>query len=262
MTVTDETAAYFHRIDTTRFRPTSAVQGAWNTREQHIAPTLGLLTHLLETDHRSRNASPLDLARVSFDILGVLGFDEMESSARVIRSGRTIELLEVTLSQGGRTAVIARGWFLDSSDTAGVEGSSLPPMPPREIPAPWRASGIWPGEFVTTVEIRRHEDQPGRAQSWLRPQLPLLRGESTSSRARLLGVVDITNGITPRNSPDELAFPNVDLTAYLFRAPETEWIGFDTTVSYGPLGHGLTHTVIHDERGPIGTVAQMLTLRG
>jgi len=262
VTATDSPTASFHRLDASRFLPTSAVEGAWNTSEQHIAPALGLLAHLLEADHRSRHRAPMDLARVSFDILGTLDIHAMETSTRVIRPGRTIELAEATLSQDGRTAVIARGWFLAPSDTATVQGTALLPMPPREMLPHWNASDIWPGEFVGTVEVRRREEQAGRAQCWLRPRLPLIQDEPVSPTARLLGFVDIANGVTPLHSPADLAFPNVDLTAHLFRAPETEWIGFDTTVSYGPRGHGLTQTVVHDELGPIGTVQQTLTLRG
>ncbi|MHC9045606.1 thioesterase family protein [Microbacterium saperdae] len=263
MTAPDRTptSAYFGRDDAGRFRPSSAVQGAWNTNEQHVAPALGLLAHLLETDHRSRHAEPLALARVSFDILGTLDIDTVDASTRVIRPGRTIELTEATLGQNSRAAVIARAWFLGASDTTAITGSALPPMPPREDLQAWEASAVWPGEFVTTVDVRRREAQAGRAWFWMRPRLPLLPDEPVSATARLLGLVDIANGISPRVDPSLLAFPNVDLTAHLFRAPDTEWVGFDTTVAYGPHGIGLTQTVLHDEHGPIGTVQQTLTLR-
>jgi hypothetical protein len=58
-----------------------------------------------------------------------------------------------------------------------------------------------------------------------------------------------------------VAFPNLDLTLHLLRPPVGEWIGFDTTVSFGATGLGLTSTVLHDLDGPIGTVAQTLTVR-
>ena len=35
----------------------------------------------------------------------------------------------------------------------------------------------------------------------------------------------------------------------------------DTTVSFGPHGSGLTHTVLHDVEGPVGTSTQTLALR-
>lgn len=253
--------AYFERLDHARFRATSAVRGAWNTEEQHIAPALGLIAHALERDNAARRAEPFELARISFDILGVLPIDVVEVTTRVIRPGRTVELVEATLSHDGRPAVIARAWFLRATDTRAIAGSDLAPMPRPDALEPWSAAQIWPGEFVTTVEVRRRESEPGRAQFWMRPRLALLEHEPIGPTARMLGIIDVANGTTPRVSPDEFVFPNLDLTAHLIRAPRSEWIGLDTTVSFGPRGTGLTHTVLHDEHGPIGTAQQTLTIR-
>lgn len=67
--------------------------------------------------------------------------------------------------------------------------------------------------------------------------------------------------MTVRADPRTVAFPNVDLTAHFFTAPAGGWVGFDTTVSFGPDGLGVTNSVLHDERGPVGTLAQLLTVR-
>lgn len=252
---------YFERVDESVYRATAETQGAWNTDEQHIAPALGLLAHALEQDHATRHATPLRLSRVSFDILGTLPIDTVDLYTRVIRPGRTIELLEASLSMDGRVGVTARGWFLQESDTPALAGSALPAMPPRAGMERWNNPAGWRGRFITTADVFRRQSEPGRAWSWIRPQLPLLDDVEVSPTARLLGLIDIANGVTPRVSPDEVVFPNVDLTVHLLRAPETEWIGFDTTVSFGPTGLGLTHTVLHDELGPIGTSQQALTVR-
>lgn len=55
--------AYFHRIAPDRFLATSAAQGAWNTNQQHIAPSLGPLTHAVETDRNARRDDDLQLTR-------------------------------------------------------------------------------------------------------------------------------------------------------------------------------------------------------
>ncbi|EFF89683.1 conserved hypothetical protein [Streptomyces sp. e14] len=55
--------------------------------------------------------------------------------------------------------------------------------------------------------------------------------------------------------------PNVDLTVHLHRRPEGGWTGLDTTVVFGPSGQGLTSTVLHDVRGPVGRAEQILTVR-
>jgi hypothetical protein len=95
----------------------------------------------------------------------------------------------------------------------------------------------------------------------VRPAVPLVADEPVSSIARAAGLLDIANGMTVRADPRELAFPNVDLTAHLFREPSGDWLGFDTTVSFGPAGIGVTSSVLHDLDGPIGTMSQSLTIR-
>lgn len=253
--------AYFERLDDTTFRATPAVAGVWNTAEQHIAPAMGLLTAMAEATHHSQRGERLQLGRISFDILGTLPIDIVEVSTKVVRPGRSIELVEATLAHGGRPALIARAWFAQSFETTSIAGTSLPPMPGRETLERARTAEAWEGAFVETVEVHRHEHEPGRASFWIRPLLPLLDDEPISLTARMFGMVDIANGLGARVSPANVLFPNLELTAHLFREPETDWIGCDTTASIGAAGIGLTHTVLHDERGPIGTSQQTLTVR-
>ena len=58
-----------------------------------------------------------------------------------------------------------------------------------------------------------------------------------------------------------MAYPNLDLTVHLFTEPRTEWLGFDTSVSFGGNGIGFTHSILHDGHGPIGAISQILTVR-
>ena len=89
----------------------------------------------------------------------------------------------------------------------------------------------------------------------------LIEGEEVSSLAATVGLLDIANGMTVRAQPNEVLFPNIDLTAHFFRRPVGGWVGFDTRVSFGPAGVGLTSSVIHDVDGPVGTSNQILTVR-
>jgi hypothetical protein len=120
---------------------------------------------------------------------------------------------------------------------------------------------VWPGGFIASAEVRRQQIEPGRASYWVRTPLPLIQDEDDSRLVSVAGVLDIANGMTVRVNLDDVSFPNVDLTVHLFAEPRGEWIGFDTTVSFGPSGLGLTSSVIHDLHGPVGTAAQLLTVR-
>lgn len=253
--------AYFERLGEGVFRPTGLVQGAWNTSEQHIAPVLGLIAHVLEADHRSRQGEAMQLGRVSFDILGVLPMEEVRVETRVLRPGRTIELAEATLSHAGRAAVVARAWWMQRADTSALAGSPLPEMAPLSECEPWSMSDVWAGAFLTTLDARRRLIEQGRAQAWVHAPAALVAGEPSSATTRMLGLIDVANGIATRARPEDVAFPNLDVTAHLLRPPVGDWIGLDTTVSFAATGLGMTHSVLHDERGPVGTSVQTLTVR-
>ena len=251
---------YFERTGETGWTPTEHVGGAWDVSEQHVGPALGLLAHLVETDRDRRRDDGLVLARLSYDILGTLPMDEVTVSVDVRRPGRTIELVEAVLSYAGRPGVVLRAWLLHPGDTTAVAGTDLPRIPgPDEMEA-WDPTTVWPGGFIDSVALRRRQERPGRGAYWVCTDVPLV-DEPASPTARAAGLLDIANGMTVRSDPGDVAFPNLDLTAHLFRAPAGPWLGFDTTVSFGAGGLGLTSTVLHDASGPLGTVAQTLTVR-
>jgi hypothetical protein len=253
--------AYFERLGPTRFRATEHTGGAWQEDEQHIAPALGLLAHVVERDRDERRGDGLVLSRLSYDILGTVPVEEVDAEVRVLRPGRTIELVEAQLAHSGRPVVVLRAWLLQPRDTRALAGSPLPAIPgPDELPE-WSPTFTWPGGFIRTVELRRHLEEPGRGWFWARSTRPLLDGEQVSPTARMAGLLDIANGMTVRADPELVHFPNVDLTAHLLREPVGEWLGIDASVSFGDTGIGVTSSRLHDARGPLGTLAQSLTVR-
>lgn len=252
---------YFERTGELTFRATAHVSGAWELETQHIAPALGLLAHCVEVDRDRRRTDGLVVGRLSYDILGTIPVEEIEVAVVVRRPGRTIELVEATLSHAGRDAVVLRAWLLQPRDTADLAGSAYPRLVPPDQMEAWDAGGLWAGGFISSVEVRRQPVEPGRGACWVRTVVPLVAGEHVSDLARAAGLFDIANGMNVRADPREVVFPNIDLTAHLFAVPRGEWIGFDTTVSFGAGGVGLTSSVVHDVHGPVGTVAQSLTVR-
>ncbi len=91
----------------------------------------------------------------------------------------------------------------------------------------------------------------------------MVDGEPTTDMVRLMGLVDTANGIASRvpPGPGSYMFPNVDLSIHLHREPAGEWLGLDTSVTFGADGIGLTNSVLHDAHGPFGVAAQILTVR-
>ena len=252
---------YFERLGDSSFRATEHTLGAWSPSEQHIAPSLGLLAHVIERDRDSRRDDRLPLTRLSYDILGTVPVAAVEVAVRVLRPGRSIELVEATMSHSGRAVLMLRAWLMQRFPTAHLVGSALPSIPGAgEMPS-WDMSGVWPGGFIASAEVRRLAHAPGRSCAWVRTDTGLVAGEPVSPSARAIGLLDIANGLAVRAEPTEVSFPNIDLTAHLFAEPRGDWLGFDTTVSFSADGLGLTHSIIHDDSGPIGASSQMLTVR-
>ncbi len=252
--------SYWIQVDDHTFGPTEHVGGAWNTEEQHIAPALGLMAHVVERDLGRRRDDHLVLCRLSYDILGTLMMDEVTTTVDVLRPGRSIDLVEVVLSQRDRPAVLLRAWLMRPTATTELAATDLASIPGPYGSDPWDPTTVWPGGFIASVEVRRTRTSPGRGHVWVRTDVPLL-DSTTSSTAAAAGLLDIANGMNVRADPREVAFPNLDLTAHLFRQPVGEWVGLDTTVSFGPDGQGLTSSTLHDQHGPVGALSQSLTLR-
>jgi hypothetical protein len=258
--------AYFERTAPSRFRATERTGGAWSVTEQHVSPLNGLLVHAVDRSvaERAAGGAPdsLATARITFDILGVVPIDEVEVHVEVVRPGRTIELLEAVAVSAGRPVLRARAWRLARHNTAAVAGGEPDALPPPHGLAPVDLAAVWPGGYIASLDVRPlREPEPGRATVWLATPVALVDGEPVSDLARFVGLVDTANGIGVRESPTAWMFPNVDLTVHLHRQPAGPWVGLDTTVVFGPEGHGLTTTVLHDLAGPVGRAEQLLTVR-
>lgn len=254
--------AYFVPVGDDRFLPQRACAGAWNPDELHISPVNGLLVHELERWLAERPEDGRQITRISLDYLGVLGFDECELGFEVLRPGRGVELVEGVLSQNGRAALRARVWRLATGDTSAVEGGELEPLPPVEEARPFDLTTVWPGDYIASLDVRVvRGPSPGRTTAWITTPLAIVEGTPTADLARFALLVDTANGIAVRRPPEEWHFPNVDLTIHLFRQPEGAWVGFDTSVTFGPNGHGLTSTELYDVHGHVGRAAQTLFVR-
>ena len=252
---------YYQALGGGRFRSTIHAQGAWNAHEQHMAPASGLMAEALE---RHEPRADLRMARLSYEILGLIPGGEFQIETTTLRPGKTIELVQAELVAGGRTAIRGTAWRMVTSDTSGVAAVEDQMIPGPDECKPYDGSAVWPGGFIRSLEMRVAEGhRPGAGKVWLRTEHPLTDQADSGDTARLMGLVDTANGIAARVPPgkDSYAFPNLDLQIHMYRRPGGEWLGLDNAVSFGRDGIGLTSTVLHDRQGPFGRAEQILTLR-
>lgn len=260
---TSDASSFFIRTGEHTFEPTHRTSGAWSEAEQHFSPIGGLVVHAVEQFLAARGLDDgMVIGRLTFDILGVVALEPMDVRVRSIRPGRTVELLEATVTWGERTVVVARIWRLAVVDTAAVAGGEPDRLPHPDAVEPWSMREIWPGDYIHSLDVRAVQSpEPGRGVVWISTDVDLVDGEPSSDLARYVGLVDTANGIAVRASPREWMYPNLDLSIHLHRLPRGRWLGLDTRVLFGAAGQGLTSSVLHDEHGPVGRAEQLLTVR-
>lgn len=252
------TKFFYTALGEGRYQPTEHAQGAWRGDEQHMSPISGLTLHCL-LNHQPR--PELQLARVSFEILGVMHGQETSVRVETIRPGRTIELKRAVVEIAGREVIRAHAWFLAVADTSDLSGFDAPALPHTGAETE-QMYNMWDGGFIKSLNVQTEPTKrPGKGWSWLNTEIQLVDGEPVHPTAALLMLADTANGIAPRLPPQEWAFPNTDLTIHLLRQPTGSWLGLDVTNDIGPSGVGITSSVLHDVHGPFGRTQQILTIR-
>ena len=249
----------FYFVDGARATPTELTRGPWDPNAQHAGPPSSLLARALELCDPREGAR---IGRVTVEILAPVPIAPLTVSARVVRPGRSVELLEASLEGPDGEVMRARGWRVAAGEvTADWE---------REEPPPGRESGsaleFFPtGEKVgwhTAMEIvfaRGRFLEPGPATVWMRPRVPLVEGEQPTPLQRTMLAADGGNGVSAPLDWSRFIFINTDLSVHLLRPPEGEWVCLDSVTLVDGLG--FTDTALWDERGRIGRAAQTLLVR-
>ncbi len=93
------------------FRATIHTQGPWNPQFQHGGPPAALLVRQME---QCAPRPEMVLARVTIDMLGPIPLATLRATARLVRPGRKVELLEASLEYEGRTLMRATGWRIQA----------------------------------------------------------------------------------------------------------------------------------------------------
>jgi Thioesterase-like superfamily len=248
---------------------TPACAGPWSETMQHGGPPSALLVRQAELQAA---ATRDDLAsyRVVVDFLGPVPVGPVEVRARVVRSGRSVVLVDGELGVGGRTCLHSRTWLIRRevpAPTPVVTGEE-PAIPgPDEVDR----VGRWDFPYAQHIEwkpVTGGGYDPGPAQVWARPRVPLVPTDldptpmSGLQRAVLIG--DSGSGVSSELDWDAWAFLNIDLDVHLLRQPEGDWLLLDSRTRLAASGTGLASTTFRDHSGGvsavIGTGAQTLVV--
>lgn len=250
----------FYVPDGDSFVPTELCVGPWRPDAQHGGPPAALLGRAIERCEPKESAQ---IVRATFDILRPVPVQPLTVTARVVRPGRSVELLEGSLADDDGEVLRASAWRIRTEevpmDQAPAEEPS-PPGPSHGEEPPVLEGGSFFG-YYSAMELRFIEGsfvEQGPATAWLRMRYPLVPEEAPSPLARVLVAADSGNGISATLDFSKYMFINTELTVHLRRLPKGEWVCMKSNTSVGTHGIGLAETTLYDESGRIGKAMQSL----
>jgi hypothetical protein len=250
------TGAFYTR-DGDALVPTELTRGPWDPGAQHAGPPAALLARALE---RCEPRDGMRIGRITVEILGPVPLAPLTVEARVVRPGRSVELLEASLACADGEVMRASAWRVAASDIR-LESDPPPPGPDQGRDRDFFPTGQEAG-YHTAMEYRFVHGgflEPGPALVWMRMRCPLVEGEQPSPLERLMVVADVGNGVSAVLDWREYLFINTELTVHLLRPPEGEWVGVDAITRVD--GVGLAESDLWDQGGRLGRGAQTLLVR-
>ncbi len=215
------------------YAPTELTRGPWDPDSQHAGPPAALLGREIE---RLDGEGARQVGRITFEILRAVPIAPLRVEARVARPGRSVELVEASLSDSDGEVIRATAWRLRSAEIelpaglSSVDGPGLIGTSPSTLRPGFAPPGVEearPGTFPPTGHdvgyhtameyrfVRGDFGIPGPALVWMRMRQPLVAGEEPSPLQRVLVAADSGNGVSATLDWGRYLFINVDLT----RAP-------------------------------------------
>lgn len=268
------TDSYYELIDADdplgeKFTAKDLVRSTWTAAIQHGAPVSALLVRSLE---RCARRDDTRLSRVVIDLLGPVPADgDMWVRPQLQRGGKQIELVGAEMLAPGpdgqpRPVARASGWRLQQLDTTPLAQATaeLPhPLPPLFAGRSRHLERDWDRNYVHSLDWRWLTEplNKGPGESWIRPTVDLVNGETMTQLERLFAVADCANGIGSKLDVTKWTFLNTDLAVHVFRIPDGQWIGIRAETSYGPDGIAATIGTLFDQQGAVGAIQQSVLVR-
>jgi hypothetical protein len=244
-----------------RFLPSALTQGPWDPRAQHGGPPAALCARAVE---HCPSLVPMQLARLTVELLRPVPLAPLSVHATVIREGKRLQLVDVSLTADDTEVVRARGLRIRRADTGAigpVATNDLVDAPPGRPEDGWvfGTRGEKVDGFYRAIEHRRFAKRPGhRREAWIRLLVPIVAGEDPTPAQRLVALADVGSGISVPVDFRAVLQINAELTVHVLREPAGEWIGLAARTALGTTGSGQADTVLFDRAGRVGSSLQAL----
>jgi hypothetical protein len=242
-----------------RFVPSEHARGPWDPAAMHGGPPAALMGGAMES---LPTEAAMVVVRTTVEILRPVPLRPVTVSARIERHGRRVQLLSASLSDGDTELCRATAWRIRVADLdIGDQRAEPPVFAGPDASTLHVPDGDETAFHSTGVEMRYARGsftELGPATVWMRLAMLVVAGQTPTPLQRALAAADFGNGVSAVVPWTEFVFINTDLTVYLSRQPEGEWICLDASTDLDPRGVGVAHSRLYDERGAIGESLQAL----
>ena len=234
------------------FSPNPVANGPWDPKSLHGRVIIGLLAFVIEERHGGADFVPARLTVDMFRLPDI--FKPIEVKTNPIREGLRIRVIEADFLSGG--VVMARASCQLLRRTENPQGGIWSPPDwdaprPADIVAPTDPRLGMHGKW-TTRPIVGSMGTLGPRRLWMSEVRELVEGAPLTPFVRVALAADFASPFA--NAGDSgLGFINSDVTLYLHRLPETQWIGFEVTNHHATDGIAIGECWLYDEEGAIGT---------
>lgn len=245
--------------------PSVFTRGPWDPGLLHGGAVGALLAELAQ----EAMDPAFQPTRLTVDLMKPVPLQPMTWSSEVLRTGRRLQLVEVSLRFG--ESLVAQASLLALRPVP-FEADGLNPGvgPPPDAPDdqggqawsidPDAESFIGGGQdfrFLPSATL-------GSGVGWFRLRRPVFEGGAPPTPlARAAAAADVGGAVSARRGnefPGAVSFVNADISVHLSRPPEGEWIRLASTSRWEPSGIGWVVSDIADVGGRCGSANQALVL--
>lgn len=251
-------AAFFTRKGST-FTPAPHAGSPWDRNILHGRLIAGVAAQMIERDHGD---PAFQFSRLTVDLFRPPPLAPIDVETRMTRDGNRIRVVEASVQNDGvemarTSAVMLRRTEQPTGTVWSPPEWSVPHPDDIEPPQPRGGAGAsrrpqgWVPPWETRPITRGGFGTVAQKRTWLRENRDLVEGEALTPFIRAANAADYANPLA--NSGDQgLEFINADITLYLHRLPEGDWIGFEVSSHRSAEGVAVGACTLYDTQGAIG----------
>jgi Thioesterase-like superfamily len=249
--VTDR-RTFLTRLDADILMPTPSAVGPWGPTTVSGLVMTGLVGYAAE--QAAGNADFVG-TRLTIDMVRMAVMSELRIETTLLRDGRRLRMVDVTITQEGRNVAHGRAVFTRRAEAPPGSVWAAPVTMPL-APAPEDTPRFGPKPYVGPTAQPAGSFDPWRDTTqekyvWYDFDAQLVEGEVTSPFVRAAAVADVANPLGNWGS-EGLQYVNSDVTLLLSRLPQGTMIGMAARDRQEADGVSVGTAVMFDAVGPIG----------